>query len=263
MEPMGWVAIVGAAAWTPQIITWVYRALRKPELSLHLHSQSQVGYTTFGPIFNVTFALLSEKKDAVLKKISATLRHESGASHTFDWDGLSEEVSQIENIIGPTAFIKKTSLPLVVKVLHTGVSQLFVRFQHEQFKANTKKPFASALDQFNLLKTSGKLQTEKDIEGLVSEKEFDEVIKLFNSEFIWRAGKYTVTFEFKSPNKFKYKKSEYAFELSQDDIDNLRKNIDNIKLDLIETAKIGTISDYKRKEIIWVWRFPELQIKDM
>lgn len=263
MDLIDLAAIIGAAAWIPLIIRWVYIALTKPKLSLHLHRQPQIGYTTLGPIFNVTFALLSDKKDAILNKISATLRHENGASYTFNWAGLSEALSEIENPIGPTMSIKKTILPLVVKVLHTGVSQVFVRFLSEQFSVNLRKPYVSATNRFNFLKTSGKLKTEEEIEGLVSEQQFDELIKLFSSEFIWRAGKYTVTFEFGSPNKFRYKKSEYTFQLSQDDIDELRKNIDNIKLDLIQNAKANIISDYKWKEIIWVWRHPELQEKGM
>jgi hypothetical protein len=261
MDAMNWVAIVGAAAWAPQIITWVCRTLTKPKVSLYADSKSQIGYNTLGPIFNVSFALLSEKKDAILNKFSVKLRHENGASYTFDWDGLSEDLSEIQNPLGPIMSIKKTSLPLVVKVLHTGVAQVFVRFQHRQFKANSKNLFASALDEYNLLKTSGKLSTAEDIEALVSNKEFNDVIKLFNSEFIWSAGKYTVTFEFKSPNKFKYKKSEYIFKLGQDDIDNLRKNIANAKLDIIEAAKRDIISGYKRKDIMWEWRLPELEKK--
>jgi len=263
MDAIDWIAIVGAAAWTPQIITWMHRALTQPKVSLHLHLLPQIGYTTLGPIFNVTFALLSEKKDAILNKFSATLRHESGSSYTFDWAGLSEDLSEIQNPIGPIMSIKKTSLPLVVKVLHTGVAQVFVRFLHEQFKVNLRKGSASALDRFNFLKTSGKLKKEQDIEDLVSEQKFSELIKIFSSEFIWSVGKYTVTFQFQSPNKFRYKKSEYTFELSQEDIDNLRKNIDNIKIDIIQTAKTGIIPDYKPKEIIWEWRFPELQRKDV
>ena len=262
MDALDWVAIIGAAAWTPIIITWVYRALTKPKISLHLHTLPQIGYTTLGPIFNVTFALLSEKKDAILNKFSATLKHESGASYTFDWAGLSESLSEIENPIGPPMSIKRTVLPLVVKVLHTGVAQVFVRFLHEPFKTKLMTASASALDRFNYLKTSDKLKTEQDIEGLVSEQEFSELLKFFSSEFIWIAGKYTVTFQFQSPNKFKYKKNEYIFELSQDDINELKKNIDNIKLDLIQVAKGGIIPDYIRKEINWVWRHPELRGKD-
>ncbi|MHC4477790.1 MAG: hypothetical protein ACYTEL_19270 [Planctomycetota bacterium] len=261
MDAMNWVAIVGAAAWAPQIVTWVCRTLTKPKVSLYLDSKPQIGYTTLGPIFNVKFALLSERKDAILNKFSVKLRHESGASYTFDWDGLSEDLSEIENPFGPIMSIKKTSLPLVVKVLHTGVAQVFVRFQHKQFKANSANVFASAADHFNLLKTSGKLRTEEDIEALVSHKEFNDVIKIFNSEFIWSAGEYTVTFEFKSPNAFKYTQSEYIFQLAQDDIGNLRKNIDNMKLAIIEAAKSSIIPDYKPPEILWEWRFPELEKK--
>lgn len=260
---MDCVAIVGAAAWTPQIGTWVFRTLTKPEVSLHLDSKPEIGYTSFGPIFNVRFALLSEKKDVILNKFSVKLRHESGASYTFDWDGISEDLSEIQNPMGPTMSIKKTSLPLIVKVLHTGVAQLFVRFQHKQFKVNFKKYFDPSLAQYNLLKNSGTLKTEEDINNLVLTREFNDVIKILNSEFIWSAGKYTVTFKFDSPNKFSYKEREYTFILNQDDIDILRKNIETIKVDLLEGAKVDTIPDYKRKEIYWEWRHPDLQRKDV
>ena len=261
MDVMNVVAVVGAAAWTPQIITWVFRFATKPKLSIYLHSQLEMGYTSLGPIFNIRCALLSKHKDAVLNKFSVILRHDSGASYTFDWAGLSEDLSEIQSPIGETVSIKKTSLPLVAKVLHTGVAQMSVRFLHEQFKVNLREASVSVMDRVSFLKTSGKFRTEEEIEALASEQVFGELMKLFDSEFIWRAGKYTVTFEFGSPNKFKYKKSEYTFELNQDDIENLRKNLDNIKLYLIEIAKIGSISDYKLKPIDWVWRNPELYEK--
>lgn len=262
MDAIDLVAIVGAAAWTPHIVTWVYRALTKPKISLHLHSQPLIGYNTLGPIFDVTFALLSEKKDAILNKISATLKHENGATYTFDWAGLSEDLSEIQNPIAPTMSIKKTLLPLVIKVLHTGVTQVSVRFLHKQFRVKLRKPGKIALDRFNHLRTTGKLKTEQDVEGLVSEQEFSEYIKVYSSEFIWVAGKYSVIFEFESPNKYNYKKDEYIFELSQDDVNELKKNIDAIKRGLIGAAKSDAISDYKRKEESYVWRNPELRKKE-
>ena len=262
MDALDWIAIIGAAAWTPQIITWVTRALTQPKVSLHLHSLPQIGYTTLGPIFNVTFALLSENKDAILNKISATLKHENGATYSLDWAGLSEALSEIENPIGETMTVKKTVLPLVVRVLHTGVAQVFVRFLHEPYTTKLRTASASAIDRFNHLKNTDKLKTEQDIEELVSEQVFSELLKFFSSEFIWIAGKYTVTFQFQSPNKFKYEKDVYIFVLSQDDINELKKNIENIKHDLIEAAKIGIISGYEMKKINWIWRNPELRKKD-
>ena len=261
MEVMNVVAIVGAAAWTPQIITWIYRFFTKPQLSIYLHTQPQIGYSSFGPIFNVSCALLSKNKDAIINKFTATLKHESGALYEFDWVGLSEVLSEIENPMGPLMSIKKPSLPLVIKVLHTGVFQAFVRFQHGQFRVSMNKPFASLLERFNILKNSGKLISESDIDGLKSETEFDRVLKLIDSEFIWHAGEYTVTFELHSPNKIKYKKDEYVFTLSQEDIENLKENIENIKFDIFQRAKQEIVKDYKPKDISWVWKNPELRKK--
>lgn len=261
MDVMNVVAVVGAAAWTPQIIGWMYRFLAKPELSLYLHSQAEIGYNFLGPIFNIRCALLSKTKDVVLNKVSVKLRHETGALYIFDWVGLSEDLSEIENPMAPTISVRKSSLPLAVKVLYTSAAQAFIRFQHGEFRASVKEPFASLLERFNVLKNSGKLVLESDIEGLLSEVEFDRVLKLFDSKFMWCAGEYTVTFEFQSPNKFKYRKEEYIFKLSQDDVDGLRKNIDNMKLDIVQRAKQDVISDYKPKGVAYVWRFPELRTK--
>ncbi len=135
---------------------------------------------------------------------------------------------------------------------------LFIRFQHKQFKTHSKKPSADAIDKYNLLKASGKLNTEEQIDALVSEPEFDKILKVFDSEFIWAAGKYTVTFEFDSPNKFTYQKSKYTFNLNQNDIEILRTNLNNIKDSLIQTAKAGVIPEYQSAEISWQWRYPEL-----
>lgn len=62
MDVMGWVAIIGAAAWTPHIIEWVYRFFARPKITVYPHKNPQIGYTFFGPIINIDLALLSEKK---------------------------------------------------------------------------------------------------------------------------------------------------------------------------------------------------------
>ncbi len=257
---MDGVAILGAAAWTPQIISWGYRFFTQPKITIHLYPQTEIGYTSFGPIFNVRFALLSENKDAILNRFSVNIRHERGSSHTFVWAGLSEDLSEIENPLGTSLSIKKSSLPLVVRVIHTGVAQVFVRFQYEPFKAKYKGVLAPAIERFQYLKHAGKINSVQDVDDLTSEKDFADIVKVLHSEFIWVAGKYTVTFDFQSPNKFSYKKDEYSFTLSQDDIDELKKNIEYIKLDLIQNTKQVVAMDFKPENINWVWRNPDLQV---
>ena len=265
MNTMDWVAfilaLVGALAWTPQIITWISRALTKPKLSIYLHTEPEIGYTFFGPIFNIKCALLSKHKDTIINKFSAIITHENGASYKFDWVGISEDLSQIQSPLGETVSIKKTSLPLVIKVLNTGVSQASVRFMPLKFSEKLKEGSVDAIKRYNFMKTSGQLSTVDEVDALLSEQHFEDVMKVFESEFIWIAGKYTVKFEFGSPNKFKYEKDEYTFELKQEDINELKNNISNIKLDIEQRAKSDNISDFKPKPINWIWRSPELRKK--
>lgn len=259
MNAIDWVAIIGAAAWAPQIFTWLYQFITKPKITLYLHTKPEIGYTSLGPIFNVSLALLSEKKGIALNNFSVSIRHESGASYTFDWDGLSEDLSEIQNPLGQPTAIRKTYLPLVVRVLPLGVAQIFVRYQYRPFKERFGQNLQAAQNKLQLLRNAGRLRTEQDIDALASEQEFSDIVRLINSEFIWVAGRYTAVFDFQSPSRFKYKKDECAFSLSQDDIDELRKNIDNIKLNTMQTAKTIVLQDYKAKEIPWKWRYPELR----
>jgi len=258
MDVMNWVAIVGAAAWTPQIITWLYRFFTKPKITLYLHSIPQIGYTGLGPIFNVDFALMSEKKAITLNNFSVNIKHENGASYIFDWDGLSESLSEIES---PSEFtsVKKTYLPLVIRVVNSGVAQAFVRFQYEPFKKKFREALQNASNEFQRFSDAGKIKTEQDIEGLTTNKEISKLISLIDSEFIWVVGKYTVTFNFQSPSKFDYTRDKYTFSLSQEDIKELRKNIDNVKLNITQHAKAMSLKDFKPKEISWIWRLPELR----
>lgn len=256
---MDWVAVIGAAAWAPQIFTWAYRFFTKPKITLYLHSSSEIGYTGFGPIFNANLALMSEKKDITLNNFSVNVKHENGASYTFDWDGLSESLSEMQAPSGLLTSVKKIYLPLVVRVVSSGVAQAFVRYQYKPFKQKFNEAVKDAFNEFQRLRDAGRINTEQDVDGLTANKEISKLASLIDSEFIWVAGKYTLTFDFKSPSKFNYTKKKYTFSLSQEDIRELRKNLDNIKLDITQTAKGMALKGYKAKEISWIWRFPELR----
>jgi hypothetical protein len=133
MNIMNVVAIIGAAAWTPQIITWIYRFCTKPIITLYLHKTCQIGYTGLGPIFNIDLALMSERKAITLNNFSVNIKHENGASYLFEWDGISESLSEIQSPTELTS-VKKSYLPLVVRVANTGIAQVMVRYQYMPFK---------------------------------------------------------------------------------------------------------------------------------
>jgi len=259
MNITSWVAIIGAAAWVPQIFTWAYRFFTKPKITLYLHSTPEIGYTCFGPIFNINLALMSERKDITLNNFSVNIKHENGASYNFDWDGLSESISEIQAPSELPTSVRKSYLPLVVRVFHSGVAQALVRYQYKPFKQKFNEAFKDAFNEFQRLRTASQMNTEQDVDDFTKTKETSKILSLIDSEFIWVAGKYTVTFDFQSPSKFSYTKSKYTFSLSQEDINELRKNIDNIMLDITQLAKASVLKDYKAKQILWIWRNPELR----
>ena len=56
MKPEEIAAYIGAAAWLPQIAAWIYRSVIKPKLRVIPNQFAEVGFTTYGPIFNVRMA---------------------------------------------------------------------------------------------------------------------------------------------------------------------------------------------------------------
>ncbi len=262
MDTLDWVAIFGALAWTPQIISWFHKWLTIPKVSLHLSPISQLSFTSYGPLFNVTFALICEKKDIILNDFIITLKHENGATHVFEWNGLSEDISEIENPGQLPVTIKKTYLPLVVRVLHTGVAQVFVRFRNKDFEDNIKVVAATLSDKYRHYISQGKLTTEAENEVFKSEKEFCDLMRTVTTEFIWQAGRYTMEIDFNSLSKFDYAKNKYTFQLNQNDINRLRVNISRIDLHILQCAKQALIPDFKPNDLAWSWIYPELKKED-
>jgi hypothetical protein len=59
-------AYIGAAAWLPQIVSWIYRALSRPVLTIIPEDRVELGFTPLGPIFNLQTALSASRHDIVI-----------------------------------------------------------------------------------------------------------------------------------------------------------------------------------------------------
>ena len=60
------IAILGALAWLPHIVTWVYRFFLKPKLRLKV-GPAEVSYNSLGPVLTFDCAFSVHKKDAVIE----------------------------------------------------------------------------------------------------------------------------------------------------------------------------------------------------
>lgn len=257
MDAMNWVAIIGAAAWTPQIIFILYRTLVRTKVTFYPDCYVQIGYTSLGPIFNLTLALASQKKDIIVNKIGVTLTHEEGAQYNLVWAGMSETISEIRNPLGPTMSVEKSLRPLPIKLSTVNVVQSFFRFQDPSFRPELVKASSGFEQHFNFVRKKKEKMEKQDIELAIDCKEFESLIDFYKSVFHWTKGRYEVAFTLESPNKVRVTKNKFAFYLSQHDVDGLRMNLDHIRTDYRQTL-MTNVEGYKYESIPWVWKTPSL-----
>jgi hypothetical protein len=97
LTPAEIAAFIGAAAWLPQIGQWTYGWVAKPALRVSSGTKVELGYQIgYGPIVNMTLAISTSRKDAIIEKMVVEAKHEKGDTHTFTWVALNENFSDSE-----------------------------------------------------------------------------------------------------------------------------------------------------------------------
>jgi hypothetical protein len=133
MTPAEIAAYIGAAAWLPQIATWAYRKFVQPAVTIVPDKYAEVGFTPFGPIFNVRMAFSTENKDLIVDGFELLLRHSDGDTRTLRWSGLSETFSEITDAAGNRQVVSRDQTPIALKIGTESLIEKFVRFQEPRY----------------------------------------------------------------------------------------------------------------------------------
>lgn len=249
MEPQEIAAYIGAAAWLPQIITWIYRATLKPKLRVVPDQVAEVGFTNFGPIFNVRMAFFVENRDLIIDDIDLVVRHEGGEERMFRWAGLGETFSEITDSAGNRQIVSRDQSPIAIKIVTESLVEKFVRFQEPRFHAADGSTTRTLVSHFNFLK-------QKTPTGFVPQvlesKEYFSVVEQRQKWFWWKPGRYEVTLKPRSPQKFKLVSSTFAFELTEVDVDLLRRNVPVIETE-IRNVIMSNVPGTKPDQLTWQW----------
>jgi hypothetical protein len=249
------IAYIGAAAWVPHIAYLAYKFFITPKVRIIPDETASIGFTSYGPIFNLNLAISTSRKDVIINKIFAEIKHEDGSSYKFEWKGWTESISEIKNYSGEKAVVEKVQPALAIKVPTLSLTEKFVRFQEKKFHENFNEVYDNFEEQFIYLKNNDADFIKKSL----ASKEFQDMLDFYKSQFCWRNGKYKVSFKIETPERFKLIDNNFQFELKQYDIDRLSLNNDNIKLDYSEIIKSNQ-EDYEMKTVPWVWR--NVKLKD-
>tara|TARA_R110002095_G_scaffold103626_4_gene90832 strand:- start:47 stop:349 length:303 start_codon:yes stop_codon:yes gene_type:complete len=92
MKLIDWIAILGALAWTPHLVGIVKNWLTKSKVRIITQREVEIGFTTYGPIFNLRLAFSVENKDIVISDLKICVTHESGEERIFEWEGITQHM---------------------------------------------------------------------------------------------------------------------------------------------------------------------------
>jgi hypothetical protein len=247
-----WIAIIGAAAWVPQIGAWLVRWLTNPKVKLIPGPQPEIGYTALGPILNLTCALSASNKDAVIEGIALEVRHERGQFIRFTWATLNETFSQIRGPEG-TAEVSRNQPAIALKVSTLALVEKLIGFQVTEFQEHGRKLISALVDRNNFLR-----KTEGDPgPATARSKEMSDLAEYYRRSMPWQQGKYTAAVRIQIAGVRNPAVEQFTFELNANDIDRLSQNWDEIERYFRETYAPPTEMD--RVEYRWQWINPRLR----
>jgi len=249
MKPEELAAYIGAAAWLPQIAVWIYRAVVKPKLRVVPDQFAQVGFTSYGPIFNVRMAFFVENSDLIIDGVELDVRHEDGEVRVFRWAGLGETFSEITDAAGNKQIVGKDQTPIAVKVVVPTFLERFVRFQEPRFHEVDAAATRELVGHFNFLKQKS---SDRFVPEALESREYFAVIDARQKWFHWKPGHYDLSLRPSSPQQFNLVDANFSFDLSAEDIEHLRKNLLVIETELRNVIS-SNLQHYRPVPLHWQW----------
>lgn len=250
MPPEHIAAYIGAAAWLPQIVSWIYRWLLRSRVVISSSRVAHVGFSSYGPVFNVGLSLSAENKDALLDEVEVLLTHEDGEMHRLRWFQLSEVFSHItDSSSGKVSTVGRRQSPIAVKVPTDSLFEKLFHFHDPLFQENQLPLEEALLSYLTFLRASKPVGYEAD---LGTSRQLFDLLESKRGCFWWKQGGYRLEFVVRSPDTIQYRGPSFAFSLSADDVAKLRGNLALVDQDTL--AGIAShITGEQRPELPWAW----------
>lgn len=249
MKPEEIAAYIGAAAWLPQIVAWIYRWFAQPSIRLVPNQYAEAGFTSLGPIFNLRMAFSVENKDIIIDGMSLVLRHQDGEIRALRWAGLGETFSEITDAAGNKQVVGRDQSPIAIKVGTQTLLEKFVRFQEPRYHETDRPLIQALIAHFNFLKQTN---PQGYVEEMLSSKELYSLLEARKKSFWWKPGRYDVEVQLTSPQKFRLVSSQFHFELTANDVERLKGNIATSEVD-VKNIISSNLPDFQAQPLNWNW----------
>ncbi|WP_156392392.1 MULTISPECIES: hypothetical protein [unclassified Roseateles] len=249
MKPEEIAAYIGAAAWLPQIASWIYRRVVRPSVRIVPNQYAEAGFTSLGPICNLRMAILVDNKDVVIDGMEMVLRHEDGDSRILRWAGLGETFSEITDAAGNKQVVSRDQSPIAIKVGTESLLEKFVRFQEPRYHEGDRPLIQTLVGHFNYLKQG---KPDAYVAETLASKELFSLLEARRKAFWWKPGRYDIEIQLSSPQKFSVASGKFRFDLTASDVQLLQKNVSTMEADLRNIVS-SNLPDFQAQPVNWNW----------
>lgn len=243
------VAILGALAWLPQIISWIYNWMKKPKISIYHDGEAEVGYIKNDNAFNLRFSFLARDKHALIDDIELVLIDKDGAHHTLKWMWYSETFYELQGP-GGNATMAKQQNAIAINAFKDVLIEKFIGFQSVAF-LEKRKQLAYKLTTFI---ENQKINTNVDVDAIKCSNEYNELIRLYKSSLFWKAGDYNAVAKIHVADTNEIIEHSFNFRLSELEIDTLNKNVEFAK----SVIDCEFVDSSKQPTGTWLWAKPTI-----
>ena len=252
MKILDWVAILGALAWTPHVISAIRKLFTKPEVRIIINRTAEMGFTTFGPIFNVRLAFSVKNHDIVVSDLKIRIIHESREEKIFEWRGIRQEVLKMTAPDGSEVPYEKEHSVLAIKLNQKEIEERLIQCQETAFINGKNAHESKVFKRMIYLKDQGELDPAKFLKS----SEMVDLFSYIKHSFAWKSGTYEAVIELESPEKFNLVDNRYKFTLTPIDVEELEKN--KAQIEISYGKKAETEGEGEEIKAAWNWRNPTL-----
>lgn len=258
MSGFEWAALIGAAAWLPQIGFIIWHAFKRPKLRFSPETTIEIGFTSFGPIANPSFAISSTRKEALIENISMDIVHDDGDTHKFRWQLLDEKGFEGTSSKGETIELRRSQSASALKIGTVGLIERKIAFQDVLFKIEYSKLLELLFGREKILFEMDKSNYPENVFLL---KEYNDLHDFLKKHFYWKEGKYTVVLTVSEATLKKPHTEVFEFILNKQNLDSLENNRSAVQLTIKEVFLLKAGKIEKVTPISWNWIYPNIKRK--
>ena len=243
------IAILGALAWFPQIISWIYNWLKKPKVSIYHDGEAEVGYIKNGNVFNLRFSFLAREKHALIDDIELVLTDKDGAHHILKWMWYSETFYELQGPAGNSTMAKQQNA-IAINAFKDVLIEKFIGFQSVSF-LEKRKQLAYKLTTFI---ENQKMSGDVNADTIKCSHEYNELIRLYKSSLLWKSGEYSAVAKIHIADTNETIEHSFNFRLSDLEIDTLSKNVEFAK----SIVDYEFVDSSQQLTGAWLWAKPTI-----